>query len=151
MHKQADIAVYSRDRSLQLVIEVRNGYGDSPEWAREVRQMLLSNEAVPSSPYFLMALTNQLYLWTPTTRNDYGALPEHAIDTLAALAAYIGWLERPLETLGKEAFESVIASWIQDLMYADPSRRADPSLSWFFDSGLYSAIQRGGLEVELVV
>ncbi|HSK78298.1 MAG TPA: hypothetical protein VLQ45_17735 [Thermoanaerobaculia bacterium] len=147
--KQADIIVYGPDRTLQLVVEVKNGLGASEEWAREVRDLLLQHRAIPASPYFLLAMTNRFYLWGPGTAGVPRRLPEYAIDVREALEPYTRALGRPLENVSKPGFELLVSSWLVDLMHSDPQALAGcPGLSGLLDSGLFAAIRRGSLDLE---
>jgi len=149
--KQADIIVYGPDRTLQLVVEVKNGLGASAEWAREVRDLLLQHRAIPASPYFLLAMTNWFYLWEPETAGVPHRLPEYAIDAREALEPYTRALGRPLENVSKPGFELLVSSWLLDLMHLDPQALAGrPGLAGLLDSGLFAAIRRGSLDVEAV-
>jgi hypothetical protein len=150
--KDADIIVYGPDRKLQLVAEVKNGLGATPEWARDVRVLLSEYDVVPAAPFFLLAMTNCFYLWTPETSRDAQTLPEYAIETRAALAPYIRSLNRPLEEISKPGYELLVSSWLQDLMYADLTREdLSPGLRSIIDSGLHAAIRGGSMKTEAVV
>ncbi|HYO13198.1 MAG TPA: hypothetical protein VE685_08400 [Thermoanaerobaculia bacterium] len=150
--KDADLIVYGPDRKLQLVVEVKNGLGATPEWARDVRGLLSEYDVVPAAPFFLLAMTNSFYLWTPQTSGDAQVLPEYAIDARVALAPYIRSLKRPLEEISKPGYELLVSSWLQDLMYADLKRDdLGAELRDLVDSGLYAAIRGGSMETEVVV
>lgn len=150
--KDADLIVHGADRKLQLVVEVKNGLGATPEWARDVRVLLSEYDVVPAAPFFLLAMTNAFYLWTPETSGDAQALPEYAIDARTALAPYLRSLKRPLEEISKPGYELLVSSWLQDLMYTDLKRDdLDPRLRGLVDSGLYAAIRGGSMETEAVV
>ena len=58
-----DIAVYSPNNELQLIVEVKNKIGATPEWAANMRRNLSIHSIVPYSPYFLLALPDYFYLW----------------------------------------------------------------------------------------
>ena len=53
MSNQADIAVSAPDERVQLVVEVKNVRGASPEWAAQLRRNLLVHGLVPNAPFFV--------------------------------------------------------------------------------------------------
>lgn len=148
-----DIAVYGPDYKLQLVVDVVSRPHASQEWARETRETLLAYKAIPEAPFFLLALPEAFYLWTPATAQDPHAFPEHRIDARQALAPYIRGFEDVLEDINPYSLELLVSSWLQDLVYsyrtADSGSEAE--LQWFFESGLAEAIQRGRVVVDVAV
>jgi hypothetical protein len=145
--RQADIAVYDRDHDMQLVAEVQGRVGASQEWVREIRSNLLDAKAIPLTPYFLLAMPDAFYLWTPSSHDDPGAAPAYRIDARAALAPYIRGFEESLETINPYSLQLLVSSWLQDLAYAESSGNA----GWLGESGLYQAIRRGSVDVDVAV
>lgn len=149
--KQADLAAYDRYRNLQLVAEVHGKRRAGENWARELRSNLLSCRAVPDSPYFLVALPDVFYLWTPATARDPQAAPEYTIDARQALAPYMRGWESALEDIHPLSLQMLVSSWLQDLASFERRREDTPASEWLFDSGLYEAIRGGQAEIDLAV
>ncbi len=61
--KYVDIAVYSRDDKLQLVVEVKNRVKATASWAAHMRRNMVAHLDMPRSPFFLLALPDHFYLW----------------------------------------------------------------------------------------
>jgi hypothetical protein len=149
--RQADIAVYDRDHDMQLVAEVQSRTGASQDWVREIRRNLLAAKAIPQAPYFLLAMPDAFYLWTPASRNDPDAPPEHRIDAREALAPYVRGFEVSLETINSYSLQLLVSSWLQDLAFAEPVRERNGSAGWLGSSGLDQAIRRGSVDVDVAV
>ena len=147
--KRADVAVYGSDGRLQLVVEIKARPGASAEWVMHLRRNLLSHAAIPLAPYFLLALPDFFYLWTDAASADQEAKPDYQIEASALLAPYLGPTVPPLDELSGYGLELIVASWLEDMVYADLRREAaGPNLQWLFDSGLYKAIVRGSVAIE---
>src|SRR5215831_18277134 len=63
MDRGIDIAVYSPDGQLQLVVEAKSQQQTSREWAARFRRNLLVHDVIPPANYFLLAMPDHLYLW----------------------------------------------------------------------------------------
>lgn len=149
--RQADIAVYDRDHDMQLVAEVQGRTGASPEWVREIRRNLLTAKAIPIAPYFLLAMPDAFYLWTPASHDDIEAPPEHRINAREALAPYIRGFEDSLETINPYSLQLLVSSWLQDLAFTEPGRERNGSAGWLSASGLDQAIRKGSVDVDVAV
>jgi len=149
--RQADIAVYDRDHDMQLVAEVQSRTGASQEWVREIRGNLLAAKAIPQAPYFLLAMPDAFYLWTPASQNDPDAAPQHKIDAREALAPYIRGFEESLATINAYSLQLLVSSWLQDLAFAEPGRERNGSTGWLVKSGLDQAIRKGSVDVDVAV
>lgn len=147
----ADIAVYDRKYSLQLVGEVQGRLRASEEWIRQLREYLLETQVIPRAPYFLLALPDKFYLWTPGTSGDPQAPPDYRIDAQQALAHYMRGWENALERIYPSSLEMLVSSWLQDLASLDRRREEVPDSDWLFDSGLYDAIRGGRVDIDVAV
>jgi hypothetical protein len=63
MKELADIAVYSVDGTIQLVVEVKNSKNVIDEWVNQLRRNLCTHSAIPVSKFFLLVLPGCCYLW----------------------------------------------------------------------------------------
>ena len=149
--RRVDIAVYSPDRELQLVVELKNKLGASAEWVTRLRHNLLVHSFIPHVPYFLLVLPDFFYLWTDTTPVNNLAEPDYKIDATEVLAPYLR-SNQSLNDISGYGLELLIMSWLEDTVRTELQRdTVDPNLQWLFDSGLYEAVTRGSVAVEATV
>ncbi len=149
--RRVDIAVYSLDRKLQLVVEIKNKLGASAEWVIRMRHNLLVHSFIPHAPYFLLVLPDFFYLWTDTTPVNNLAEPDYKIDATEVLAPYLR-SNQSLNDISGYGLELLIMSWLEDTVRTELQRdTVDPNLQWLFDSGLYEAVTRGSVAVEATV
>ena len=146
--RRVDIAVYSPDRKLQLVVEIKNKLGASAEWVTRMRHNLLTHSFIPHVPYFLLVLPDFFYLWTDTTSMNSLAKPDYKIEAAKILAPYL----KPtlsLNNLSGYGLELLTISWLEDMVRTDLQQDSvDPNLQWLLDSGLYEAIAHGSVAIE---
>lgn len=149
--RRVDIAVYSPDRKLQLIVEIKNKLGASAEWVIRMRHNLLVHSFIPHVPYFLLVLPDFFYLWTDTTPVNNLAEPDYKIDATEVLAPYLR-SNQSLNDISGYGLELLIMSWLEDTVRIELQRdTVDPNLQWLFDSGLYEAVTRGSVAVEATV
>ena len=147
LRPRTDLAVYSAEGRLQLVVEVRSRTGAPSDWAAEFRGNLLANGAIPDAPYFLMALPDHFYLWRDSTRAAGDVLPDYEVDPAPLLSPYLDDELRLSGRLSNSGLHLAVSAWLRDLIWrvGDPTALA-PEAPWLVDSGLYSAV-RGGMVV----
>lgn len=151
MIRQADIAVFSPDERLQLVVEVKNKKEASSEWVTNMRRNLFAHSVVPDAPFFLLALPDRFYLWKNANPLDL-TLPDYEIDPTPILRTYIDATGVYLNRLSEYGFELIINSWLNSLLNTNLTREnAEPHETWLFDSGLYEAIKHGSVKTEATV
>jgi hypothetical protein len=152
VEQRVDVAVYSKEKQLQLVVEVKKNPNeknvDSQNWATKIRRSLFAHAGIPNTPYFLLAdVPDFLYLWKNREPTNYETPPDYVIKAKDVLAKYKNQIP---STSGMEqyGFELVINSWLKELVHTKISRTKNPSLKWLFDSGLYEAIKNGSVVME---
>jgi hypothetical protein len=142
-----DIAVYSEDDRLLLTAEVKGRRGVSTKEVIQIRQKLLAYPVISNTPYFLLALPDYFYLWKHPSSKE--AEPDYKIDAKQALADSLTSANFSLDKISSEGLELLISSWLRDLTYIDDSNECNnPTLKWFFESGLYNAIKDGKVLLE---
>jgi hypothetical protein len=147
--RRADVAVYSPDGNLQLVVEIKNRPGASAEWVTQMRRNLLVHAVIPPSPYFLLVLPDFFYLWQDALSVHELAPPAYQIKAAEVLAPYLAPSTQSLTDLSEYSLELLVTSWLEDLVGVELRRdTAGPDLPWLFDSGLYEAIRHGSVMVE---
>ena len=149
MLKLADIEVYSPDRRLQLVVEVKGKSDATPQWAAQIRRNLLSHLLIPPAPFFLLASRDHFYLWKDGTAQLDAKLPDYVVDSRPIIAPYIDNTSIKLERIGDSSLQLIITSWLNLLVNSQLSP-ADISGTekWLLESGLYDAIKKGSVEPE---
>ena len=152
MIQRPDIAVYSPDSKLQLVVEVKNKKGATPEWAANMRRNLFAHSVVPYSPYFLLALPDNFYLWRNTISPIEMGPPDYEANSKPILEPYLHNSPNYLDTMSEYGLELIINSWLNKLVNANLTREtASPHEAWLFDSGLYDVIKHGYVKTEATV
>jgi hypothetical protein len=148
MERSVDIAVYSPDGLLQLVVEAKSQQQTSRDWAARFRRNLLAHQAIPPAKYFLLAMPDHLYLWKNGV-NLAEAPPDYEIPTWEVLGGYLGARNEPPRRVWEESLQLALASWLNDVASSKrelrPESEADRLL---VDSGLYEAIKSGAVHVE---
>jgi len=148
MQEAADIAVYSPDQELKLVVEVKNKYGANHEWAVQLRRNLLSHSAVPRAPFFILALADHLYLWKDGAESTEARPADYVVDAAPILSGYLNNTQSDPRRTSRE-LELILASWLNLLTISELTQdKAAPHEKWLFESGLYDAIKNGSVETE---
>lgn len=144
----ADIVVHDFNDAPQLIVEAKRRAPASRDWAARMRRNLFAHSRLPCVPYFLLALPERLFLWKDASPLD-PTLPDFEIDTQAVLQPYLAKLQTPLTELSKNGFETLIRSWLDDVINSQiDNAKLSPSEKWLVDSGLYDAIKRGSIKTE---
>jgi len=147
--KGVDVAVYSPGGNLQLVVEVKKSHGfrkPSLEWATQIHRNLLVHSGIPIAPFFLLALLpDRLYLWRERDLGDPDRSPDYDVNALDILKPYFDEIVPAPEDASPLQLERVISSWLKDVVSS--KQPLDASLSWLSDSGLYSALKDGSVEM----
>ena len=141
-----DIAVYDKADQIQLVVEVKKRpyevATDLEDWATRIHRNLLVHSGIPSSAFFLFAISSSpFYLWTRSQATEVEAPPQYTVDSQVLLSSYL-----PSNFLGnsvEKQYEGAIYAWLSDLVQTQETPQHDSSQSWLFESGLLSAIQGG--------
>lgn len=153
IEKRADVAVYSPDRRLQLIVEVKKAPSKDTktrDWAKRIHRNLLIHAGVPSTPYFLvLILPDYLYLWKDNSPSSFDRGPDYETSAHDILGRYRDMLPTPPERADEHQLESIVRRWLQHLVQSEPS--SDDYLRWFYDSGLYDATKNGSVVMEAPV
>lgn len=147
--RRADIAVFSADGKLQLIVEVKNRRNASREWAMNARRNLYVHSMLPTAPYFLLALPDHFYLWRQTDSINPSVAPDYEVPAQPMLAAYIDEERTPLEQMNEYSLELIVASWLMSFVSADVTfETVEVHERWLLESGLYEAIKNGEVRAE---
>lgn len=141
-----DLAVYDAIGNLQLIVEIKKRpyevATDLKDWATRIHRNLLTHSGIPSSAFFLFAVCPKpFYLWTKAEAPVPGTPPQYTINPQVLLRGYQP--AQPSVTGVESQYESMIYTWLTDLVRGQQTSALDPSQDWLFQSGLYQAIQGG--------
>jgi hypothetical protein len=80
-----DIAVFSKDRRLTLIVDVKGGsVYSTAESASGVRSSLLEHRLLPDAPFFMLATSTQIFLWhrdaDPDAHPNYSGTTKPILD-----------------------------------------------------------------------
>ena len=143
--QQADIAVFSADYLLQLVIEIKTKKNATAEWGMQYRRNLLVHGSLPSSPFFMFVMPDQIFLWTNINKN-LERNPDYQLKTTAVFGQSV---MADLEDISQDGLELITRSWLHLLMVANLQIDSlEPHWQWLFESGLYEAIHHGSVGIE---
>ena len=151
--RRADVAVFSPDRKLQLVVEVKKNSRAKPpmkKWAMEIHRNLYAHAGVPKAPYFLLAiLPGSFYLWEESGTREFDRPPDYEVDASEILKPYFDQLPSPPEVAGEFELEALVSSWLRDI--AEAKSADDESLKWLDESGLRAALKDGAVEMQIPI
>ncbi len=149
--ERVDIAVYSKDDQLQLVVEVKGKTAATTDWAARMRRNLAAHLAIPRSPFFLLALPDHFYLWCRVPSPLDIVPPDYDVDPAPLLAPYLGDGGRSLHAISEGGLTLAVSAWLTDLVASDlDAERIESRQAWLVESGLYRAIAGGVLRPQAV-
>lgn len=136
-----DILIFSPDRQLEAVVEVKNRRNAGEKWAIQFRRNLLAHGLIPPVEYFLLVFPDTVYLW----RGREAERPVTAIPTSDALGRFFDVL--PTDSSSESSLELVVSSWLQTLTAASMTEDEIAEVAkWLVDAGLYERIRGGHVE-----
>lgn len=143
-----DIAVYSEDGKLQLVVEVKNKLEATVDWAAVMRRNLIAHVSLPTAPFFLLALPDHFYLWKNAGSLNRAVPPDYDVDPTPLLSAYVNGASSSLRSLSGNGLALAVSAWLTNLVNATSKQVTSPHQKWLHDSGLYSAIRSGTVRLQ---
>jgi hypothetical protein len=114
-----------------------------------MRRNLVAHLALPSAPYFLLALPDHFYLWRNVSSSLAVIPPDYDIDPEPLLAPYVANGGRTLGTISDDGLMLAVSSWLTDLVNSNlDETKVDPKQTWLSESGLYRAIKGGVVKLQ---
>jgi hypothetical protein len=145
MSLKPDIAIYSPDGTLQVIVEVKAVVDTDPTWAAQYRRNLLAHEVIPVAPYFLLLTADRAYLWSGNT----GANNEPPKAQIAINVLLKRFLPKNEGRLIETSLEMATLTWLRDLASTSSSAfLAGDTKNFLEDSGLLDRIRTGSLALE---
>jgi hypothetical protein len=146
---RADLAAYDRNGQLALLVEAKSRLNTDAEWAAKMHRNLIAHGTVPGSNYFMLALPDNLYLWSSATKPQGGADPNYVFSPEPLLRRYLRSSGLALNSLSESSLAILLGSWINDMIrYGVSDDLPEPQRSLLLQSGLAEAIRGGRLEVD---
>lgn len=147
MALQADFALSNRGRRLIALVEAKNKWGTTPDWAAQYRRNLVSHGGEDwSAEFFIFATPDRLYVWKEAADADL-IPPTYVVNARPIFGPYYESAGRAPETAGGHAFELVVLSWLSDLTRLTETEAAASGQSWLVDSGLLARVQDGWVSI----
>ncbi|MFZ4660987.1 MAG: hypothetical protein ACOYNY_28500 [Caldilineaceae bacterium] len=146
MNPSWDLMAYDKNGQLVLSVDIRKSPTASPEWAAEFRKNILAHGVYPITPYFLVALADQFFLWKNGDVADPGSKPTYTIDATSIVDPYLKRLNSTADDIDRSTFKLILSAWLGKLIYHGcPQEEIKKEARWLVDSGLYDAINGGSL------
>lgn len=143
-----DFIAYDADGRVVLLAEAKSRRGTSETWAAKLRRNMLAHGVLPRSKYFLIATPERMYGWGQETLPVSEVQPQFTVDAHKALAPYFAKFNQDPASIGPQAFELLILTWLTDIARsAEYGAELDPSLRSLSESGLLSALQQAQVEM----
>lgn len=150
MISRPDIVVYSPDHEPLLVVEIKGAPKSDEYWGAKVRRNLLAHDAIPPAPYFLLVVSDRLYLWENEISKD-AVLPGYSADTKTVLHEYLPKWKNPSQhgSVSGRGLELAVRSWLSELTTSDGRALLDETANtWLQGSGLPEKIRTGEVRSE---
>jgi hypothetical protein len=145
MINRADVVGFDAQGDVVLVADVKARYGASRTWAAQFRRNLLSHGLVRNARFFLIALPDRFYLWTGAPSDQTELPPTYDVDPSPFLEPYFRAAGIPPDRITGNAFELMLASWLNSLTRMEDPPASLKEQSWLFESGLLDALRGGSI------
>lgn len=148
----ADLALYDGSGRLTAIVEVKNRFGTSAEWAARTRRNILAHGGRWRSDFFLLITPDRLYVWKDAGGDPVERLPKYEADLGPIFAPYFENADLDPRKVSGQAFELLVAAWLSDLTRSS-SRPKDREhqQDWLDESGFGTAVRDGRIEYEALM
>ena len=146
----ADMTIYDTSGQVVALVEVKNKFGTSREWATKMRRNIAAHGLLPDAKYFLLALPDHFYLWKGVTPQPGEIAPTYDINPEPFLKPYYEKIGIAPEQLSGKSFKLIMTSWLGELQQAKsiPTHLPRETQQWLQESGLLEAIKDGRISYE---
>lgn len=146
-----DVVIYDRNGQIVLIGEVKNKLNTTSTWAARMRRNIFAHGYLPpTTPYFLIALPDRLYLWKDVLSTVGVVKPDLDLDASTAFQPYFDSLDLDPKNLSGQALELVVIAWLTNLIMSTVSDLPSQE-HWIVQTGLLEAIRGGCLEHEVSI
>lgn len=163
MRHPVDIAVYSPNGEIQLIVEVKNRRNISSSWLKKIYLEATNNSIVSNVPYFLLALQDQFCLWKRSESFVESIEPHFVMNPQKFIEPYVAaqslrinnaedeFRNEPYLVIEKHYhFQMVVKEWLSDIITCK-GELPDELYHFWVSSGLYEKIRNGSVEVEAII
>jgi len=148
-NQSADIVAFDKRGQLVLMVEAKNKWGTSVEWAARMRQNMYAHDLLPKAPFCLLALPDRFYLWKNAGETQEVMEPTLEIDPTPFLQPYYEKFGVAPSKLTGKSFELIVAAWLNQVLAADSASDFEAlDQDWLLSSGLFDSLAGGYLELE---
>lgn len=116
-----DFAAYDDGGHLKVAVEARTRIGTSAEWALQFRRNLLAHDRGLPGELFVIVAPDKIYAWKADAEMD--AAPAFEIDARPLLAPYFERAHTRPDHIEPQAFELLVAWWLEDVAREAPGSR----------------------------
>ncbi len=149
MNSRPDITVYSPDHDLLLVVEIKGTPKSDECWAAKLRRNLVVHGAVPAAPYFLLVVSDHLYLWETRFLVRQFFRPTAGRRERFFKKYLPKWKNVQPDTVSESGLELAVRSWLGELTTVDGNAPVDETANaWLQGSGLPEKIRTGEVRAE---
>jgi hypothetical protein len=142
MRNEFDLAGYSANRQLVLVVEVKYMQETSDENAAFFRRNLVSHGLLSTDPYFLLAYRTTIFLWKANSQGD--AKPSGSASMKPLVRSFLKPTTSDDEAVGRESLEFAVKNWLSEIASGTraPDEKFEPD-KMLMESGLYDRLKGG--------
>ena len=149
MASKADLVAFGPQGDPALVVEVKSIREADAAWAAKMRRNLAVHGGLSPARFFLLALPDRFYLWKDNVDSTDEVAPAYAIDPSELLRPYFEKACLSPETVSSEAFELLVANWLDNLLEQEPTDASQKAGQWVSESGLLDQLKGGRIEYEV--
>jgi hypothetical protein len=123
MSTKPDFVIYDRDGRLAVAVGVKARRVTSSRWAAEMRHSLVTLSGpgpFRGASFVILAALDRVYIWKETRAADEPVPADYELNAELVFAPYLGNTRWRLEEIGRDAFELVVMSWLNDLILQAP-------------------------------
>ena len=140
--REVDIEAYDHFGRAVLLAEVTSIKDTSEVWASQFRRNILSHGTLPSCRFFLIATPDLMCFWRHDGTAPDDAPPQFTIDAARELKPYFEEFRLSPERIGREAFQILVFTWLNDIVAFGTSRaNQDSTLLLLSESGLLGELK----------
>ena len=136
----ADFSIFDERGQLAAIAEAKGKTGVDSQWAKDWLRFRLEHERLAGPQFILLATPETMYLWK-RQGDQYWPEPLTA-GAGQILAPYVS-PRLNLATMHGEPFESIVRSWLGELVHGLWRPETPDQHSMIIDSGLLETIESG--------
>lgn len=141
---RADIEVRGPDGNIALLVEVKGLKDKDDDWLAEYRRNLAQTILVAPTAYFMIVMSDYMYLWKRGNSPDMD-LPDFKAPTVPILTTEVFTPEKIRKYSGN-SLEHIVAYWLDTLALDDMRREEElPEPTRMFEARIYDRAKGGSV------